>query len=257
MENPTETTLRISGGPITGQPRVSIVMPAYNEEKNIEATVQRCVKVLKEANFNGEIVVTNDGSKDRTGEVLANLQKSIPQLRVVTHVKNTGYGGALRDAILGSAGAAVATIDSDGQFDIAELPMLMKKFEQGYDVLTGYRKKKKDSLFRVVADRGLNLIVRTMFGVNLRDTNCAFKIFKGDVIRTLNIESWGYQTPTEITLKLHTLGFKVGEEGVSHLPREKGASALHPYKTIVETMLFLIYLRLKITLYRRRVLKGL
>lgn len=257
MENPTETQSRTQTARTLGAPQVSIVMPAYNEEKNIEETVRRCAKVLKESNLEGEIVVTNDGSKDRTGEVLANLQKSVPELKVVTHVKNTGYGGALRDAILGSSGDAVATIDSDGQFDIAELPMLMSKFGQGYDALTGYRKKKKDSLFRVVADRGLNLIVRTMFGIGLRDTNCAFKVFKGDVIRTLNIESWGYQTPTEITLKLHTLGFKVGEEGVSHLPREKGASALHPVKTIIETLLFLIYLRLKITLYRRRVLKGL
>ncbi len=252
-------------------PFVSFVMPAYNEEDNITRTLNECQDAFRAAQIGispvsevkngarwGELVVTNDCSKDATGEILKHLQESMPNLVIVTHEgKNQGYGRALSDAIAASRGEWVATIDSDGQFDPGDLPNLIKKIDTEIDCVAGYRMKKKDSFVRVFADRGLNFIVRTMFGIRHRDTNCAFKLIRGDVIRNLTIESNGFQTPTEIVLKLNALDHKMVECGVTHRVREEGKSKLKVIKTSMDFLRFLFYLHGKIKLYRRGILGKL
>jgi len=242
-------------------PVVSFTMPAYNEEDNIERTVGECVEAFSSAGITmepgsgkkwGEIVVTNDCSVDKTGEILTRLQKSFPNLVIVTHEgKNQGYGRALSDAIKVSRGEWVATIDSDGQFDPGDLPELLKKIGDEVDCVAGFRMKKKDSFIRVFADRGLNVIVRTRFGIGHRDTNCAFKLIRGNVIRELTIETNGFQTPTEIVLKLNAMGHNMVECGVKHRVREEGKSKLKVIKTSMDFLKFLFYLRGRINLYKR------
>lgn len=236
---------------------ISIVMPAFNEEQNIERTIRQSFSALKNLSLNGEVVITEDGSKDNTKAVIQKLQKEFPDLRMVIHEVNAGYGESLKDAILAASGKYIVSIDSDGQFDISETPLLIAKIKEGYDIVAGFRKQKKDSKFKVIADRGLNLIMRLLFGISYRDTNCAFKLYKPGILNKITIEARGYQAPTEILMKLHTLGFKIGEIGVTHFAREKGKSALSPIRTIKAMLFFLIYLRLKISLYRKRIIKNL
>jgi len=252
-------------------PFVSFAVPAYNEEKNIERTVGECQAALKAAGIGsvpptgaengakwGEIVVTNDCSRDSTGEILKRLQEIMPNLVIVTHVeKNEGYGRALSDAIASTRGEWVATIDSDGQFDPGDLPDLLRGIAEGADCVAGYRMKKKDVFMRVFADRSLNFIVRAMFAVRHRDTNCAFKLVRGDVLRSLSIETNGFQTPTEIVLKLNALGYRMVERGVTHRAREEGKSKLKVIKTSMDFLRFLFYLRGKINLYRKKILAKL
>jgi len=235
---------------------VSIVMPAYNEEANIEDTVRRCLATLDRMGLEGEVVVTDDGSKDRTGEILARLREEDPRLVVETNRPNQGYGNALRRAIRAARGRKIATIDSDGQFAIEELPLLWE-LGQRARVVTGFRKKKQDSAFRVFADRGLNLLIRLLFRVRLRDTNCAFKLIDAEALESFEIETNGYQTPTEIVLKLSTLGEQILEVGITHTAREGGVSALRPWRTMVDMFAFLIYMKLKQILFRRRVIARL
>jgi hypothetical protein len=109
---------------------------------------------------------------------------------------------------------------------------------------------KKDSLLRVLADRGMNLLVRAMFGARLRDTNCAIKVVKGEVLRGLRIEARGYPTPTEICLRLAARGYRLGERGVTHRERAAGMSKLHPWRTAWSFLRFLRYLRWKLKLHR-------
>lgn len=236
---------------------ISIVMPAFNEEENIERTVRDCFSALKKMCSSGEVVVTDDGSTDNTRNILENLRKEFPDLKIVIHKENIGYGEALKDAVLAASGRYILSIDSDGQFDISEMSILIEEQKKGYDVVTGFRKKKKDTFFKIFADRGLNLIVRLMFGINYYDTNCAFKLYSPGVLDKINIEARGYQTPTEILMKLHTLGFKIGQVGISHFPRQKGKSALNTFCTIYQMFLFLLYLRLKISLYKKKIIKNL
>jgi glycosyltransferase involved in cell wall biosynthesis len=239
-------------------PELSIVAPVYNEAEGIAQVVQYWLKVLQQNGASAEIVLANDGSTDRTLEILENLSENIPLLKVVSYSPNRGYGYALKTAIRASTGKWVITLDSDGQFDLADFPSLLKlQSEKQLDFVTGYRMKKKDNLFRVIADRSLNLIVRTMFSVSLRDTNCAMKLIRGELARTLNIEAKGYPTPTEITIKLITLGAKTSETGVHHLERLQGQSKLKFFRTVVSFFRFLFYLRKKVRLYKAGILQTL
>ena len=237
---------------------LSIVAPVYNEEENIENILTYWDSLLESANGGTEIVVTNDGSTDKTLGILSELQKQIKKLRVITHDQNYGYGRALSTAIGGSTGEWVVTIDSDGQFDLKDYKALLDKAQsEKLDGVTGFRLKKEDTLIRVVADRVLNLIVRNMFKIKFTDTNCALKVLRGDWIRKINIEARGYPAPTEIVVKLLKLGAKLGEGGVSHKKRPVGLSKLKPFQTGVNFLRFLLYLRIKINLYHKKIIHSL
>src|SRR4029453_16864389 len=141
--------------------------------------------------------------------------------------------------------------DRGRRFRLAEPVDLVRELERGgYDGVTGRRIGKKDSALRGFADRCLNLMVRALFGIGLRDTNCALKVVRGDVLRGLPIEARGYPTPTEICVRLVARGYRLGEHGVRHLERTAGASKLHPVRTAWTFFRFLVYLRRKLKLHR-------
>ncbi|HBY97275.1 MAG TPA: hypothetical protein DEP84_25610 [Chloroflexi bacterium] len=234
---------------------LSICAPAYNEEESIGQVVRDWERVLAETDVTGEIVIGNDGSTDRTGEILTRLQAEFPNLVVVSHAVNGGYGRALRSAIRASRGRFVLTIDSDGQFDAGEWQALYEEMERGgFDLVTGYRHSKRAGAVHVLADRGLNRLIRLLFGLNLRDTNCALKLFKGEVVRVLGGEAMGYPTPTEFHIRAQTLSFRTGEVRITHRERSGGATKLKAFKTSWQMALFLLYLKFKQWLYRRRIL---
>jgi dolichol-phosphate mannosyltransferase len=236
-------------------PHLSVAAPCFNEAESIASVVGEWGAVLDGVAWPSEIVLCNDGSTDDTERVLAELQRREPRLRVVTHRANGGYGRALSSAIQATRGAWIATIDSDGQFDLADgLRLLDKAEHEGLDGVTGYREKKNDTPALVAADRALNLSVRTLFSVDYRDTNCALKVVRGDLLRGLRVEARGYPTPTEICLRLTMRGARLGEAPVSHRERAGGASKLHPVRTGYDFLRFLVYLRGKFLLHKASVL---
>jgi len=235
-------------------PWLAVVAPAYNEQDVIKQVVTQWSDVLSREKLSFEIVICNDGSSDRTPEILSELQQSLPHLVVVSHFPNRGYGYALAQAIKASTADYIMTMDSDGQFDIAEYANLLQALsETKSDLVTGFRLAKKDSFLKVTADRIMNILVRCLFGLSLRDTNCAQKLAKGDILRSLVIEATGYPTPTEIVLKAHAQGYTVSERGVPHLFREAGRSKLNFCRTSIKFLVFLLYLRLRICLWRSRI----
>jgi glycosyltransferase involved in cell wall biosynthesis len=230
----------------------SFASPAYNESATIEQVVRHWEKVIKDEGIRAEIVITNDGSTDNTAEILHRLADEFSNLKIVDNALNQGYGGALSDAIREARGRWVVTLDSDGQFDIAEYAQIHAALVEGkYDIVTGYRDRKRDSFVRFLADRALNVIVRALFGVPFRDTNCALKIYRPETLKAIEIESKGFSAPTEILLKLHALGYRIGECRITHHPRAGGATALKVGSTGWEFFKFLLYLRRKIGKYRR------
>ena len=197
---------------------LSVVSPAFNEEESIEKVVRYWNKILNENGLKGEIIITDDGSNDKTKEILLKLKEEIKNLEIVSHKNNLGYGKALADAIEYSKGEYVISLDSDGQFDLKEYSSLFNEMKRGnYDIVTGFRLKKKDTLLRSFANSGLNFIVRLIMGVRFKDSNCAFKLYKGEVIRGINIESKGFPTPTEILVKAKNLGYSIGEIGINQV----------------------------------------
>jgi glycosyltransferase involved in cell wall biosynthesis len=235
---------------------LSVVAPAYNEEESIEAVIREWGKVLEKCEYATEIVIGNDGSTDGTKQILEQLMEEFPNLRAVHSNQNGGYGDALFKAVYASRGQYVVTIDSDGQFDLADHKVLLQRCLSGpFDAVTGYRMGKKDTLLRVVADRTLNLIVKVLFGLKFKDTNCALKVFKGDLIRGMKIEARFYPTPTETLLRLAEMGAKVGELGIQHIERTAGKSHLKLFRTGWDMFWFLIYMKLKLFLKRKKVIE--
>jgi glycosyltransferase involved in cell wall biosynthesis len=237
---------------------LSVAAPVFNEAEGIERVVRHWRAVLDRAGLAAEIVLTDDGSTDDTGAVLARLAGEVDGLRVLSFRPNHGYGFALGRAVEATRGEWVVTLDSDGQFDLADaLPMLARCRAEPLDFVTGYRRVKRDGAVRVAADRGLNLLVRGMFGLDLRDTNCALKVIRGTMARALRIEARGYPTPTEVTVKLLALGARGAEMPVTHAERLAGASKLKVLATAADMARFLLYLHGKIRLPRAGVIQAL
>ncbi len=234
---------------------LSVCAPCFDEAEGIEAVVRAWDALLERQPYASEIVLSDDGSTDETPRILARLSAELPRLCVVTLPENGGYGRALSAAIAASRGEIVVTLDSDGQFDLADgLALAARLEERGLDCVTGYRREKADSLARVAADRGLNRLVRALFGVDLRDTNCALKAVRGERMRALRIEARGYPAPTEIVLRLAAAGARIDEAPVDHHPRTAGQSKLHPFRTAWSMARFLLYLRSRLRLYRDRII---
>lgn len=232
-------------------------MPAHNEEDVIEESVRNCLGAMEKAGIRGEVIVADDGSRDRTGEILERLAAIHGNVKVVRLRTNSGYGVAMRNALKESRGEWVATIDSDGQFDPADAVRLLGAARGKYDCVTGCRAKKKDSLMRVLGNHVFNILVRLACRVSYRDAQCAVKVVKGDLLRATNLESKGYTLPTEIVFKMHYAGHKVGEMEVSHFPRKGGQSSLKFMKTSLDMFLFLIYIRMRLFVFRRRLIESL
>jgi glycosyltransferase involved in cell wall biosynthesis len=236
---------------------VSVVAPAYNEEKNIEYVVGRWNEWLEKLGSGYEIIIVDDGSTDQTLAILKKLQREIDNLRVLSYQPNRGYGYAMTKATSHVRGEWVVTLDSDGQFDLGDLAILLECQRGGnYDVVTGYRMKKRDSIYRVFANRCLNTLIRILFQLHYRDTNCSLKLYRADVFKKLKIEARGYPTPTEIMVKIRQSGVKIGEAGIHHNKRKAGESKLKPVKTSLQLIFFFFYLRLKLSLFKANIIND-
>ena len=238
------------------RPELSIVMPAFNEEANVTDTVRRTARSLADLEGGIEILVVDDGSTDRTIEVLEGINGEVPSLRILAQPENRGYGVALRRGIAESRGRLVATIDSDGQFDPADIPDLRARLTGDTACVTGYRAQKKDTLPRVIANWGYNLLVRLLIGLRFRDSQCALKVFDGDVLRKTHTEARGFTFPTEILVKLTSAGHQVDEAPVRHYHRAAGESSIRFLRTTQIMFTFLLYMRFKLFLYKKKLIDS-
>ena len=236
-------------------PYLSIVAPAYNEELIIDEVIHEWEKFISEEKINAEIVICNDGSRDKTATILKTLQRKYRNLIICENDSNRGYGYALYNAIKHSNGKLIMTLDSDGQFDANGFSVLKEKLIAGkFDLVTGYRYRKRDSPIRVLADRGFNLLMRIIFGIKFKDTNCAQKLYHAEILKDLVIEARGYPAPTEIIIKALEKGAKIGETGVIHYSRKKGVTKIKLLQTSIDVFKFIIYLRFKLHAFRRKII---
>lgn len=196
-------------------------MPAYNEEANIEAVLEETRDFLKNAGVDFEIVVVNDGSRDRTAEMLKSWQKKCPQLVVISHARNKGYGAAVSKGLQAARGDLIFFTDSDRQFDIRELIIFLDQIPR-YDFVVGYRRVRHDPLGRVMLANVFRLLSRLLFSIKVRDVNCAFKLFQARVIQSMRLTQPGALINLEIFALAQKLGYRFIELPVTHRPRLKG-----------------------------------
>lgn len=204
---------------------VSVVLPAYNEEEAIESTVRHVAEVMQALVSDFEIVVTNDGSKDRTGQILEALQRDRSlHLRVVTHPRNRGYGAALASGFDAAESGLIFMTDGDKQFDVAELAGFIPAMDAETDLVVGWRRKRADPFMRLVNAWGWKQLVNGLFGYTARDVDCAFKLFRREVWRSVVVHARGATFSAEFLVKARRLGFQVKELPVSHYPRTVGSA---------------------------------
>lgn len=202
---------------------ISVVLPAFNEEPNIERVVRSCVAYLEERLPDYELLVVNDGSRDRTGEILNRLADELPRLRPLHHPQNRGYGAALRTGFDAATKRFVFYMDGDGQFDIHDLDRLLPLATDEDHIVTGYRIERRDPFIRRLNAKLFGgWLVRVMLGVRVRDLNCAFKLIPKKVLDHLTLESPGALINAELYGRAVRQGFGIKEVGVHHYPREAG-----------------------------------
>lgn len=218
------------------QPYISVFIPAYNEEGNIETVVSRCRDFLASLGKPFEIIVIDDGSDDGTGAIADQLALDDSRIKVVHHPFNIGYGGAQKSGFRYAQGKLVALIPGDNQFDPASLSGYLALADD-CDIVVGWRKKREDAVSRKIFSRAFNFSMRRLFGINLRDINCV-KLIHRRVIDAVTIESRGAFVDAEIMIKAKRLGARFIEIPVLHFPRtsgkEKGAGTLVILTTFFE-----------------------
>jgi len=203
---------------------LSVFFPAYYDEKNIEKVVVSAIKVLEELRLKDyEVIIIEDGSPDKTGEVADILAGRFPKVRVIHHEKNMGYGATLKDGFLSAKLDYVFYSDGDNQFDLNELKKFVALIPYS-DMVIGYRKKKQYSTYRKVTSLAYNFVLRFLFGIDYVDVDCAFKVIKTELFRKIQINSIDAFIDAEILLKAGFLGYTTTEIGVKHLPRVDGIS---------------------------------
>jgi glycosyltransferase involved in cell wall biosynthesis len=216
---------------------ISAFFPVLNEEGAVAKLTLELLHVLKREFETSEVIIVNDGSTDRTGQIADELKASHDgYLRVIHHERNRGYGNALKAGFEASQHDLIFFTDGDHQFDMNDLDKVLP-FIEDHDIVVGYRQNRQDSRLRLFLARGYNRLIRLLFGLKLRDIDCSFKLFTRGALDQIDIESHGYFIDTEIMVKAKKLGLRIKEVGVRHLPRTSGESKVrmrHIFVTLRE-----------------------
>jgi uncharacterized protein (DUF362 family)/Pyruvate/2-oxoacid:ferredoxin oxidoreductase delta subunit len=221
----------------TRRKSISVFFPALNEEGSVERLTRDFLDLLQPMFEQGEVIIVDDGSTDRTGGIADRLaEENDGWVRVIHHKTSKGYGNALKAGFEAARYDLVFFTDGDYQFDIQDLRRALPLIDQ-YDIVVGYRYNRQDPRHRLVLSRGYNLLIRFLLGVKLRDIDCSFKLFRRSAVDKIPIESVGYFVDTEIMVRGKEQGLSIKEIPVRHLPRTSGVSKIrmkHIYTTVRE-----------------------
>ncbi len=212
---------------------LSAVLPAHNEAENIQNTVQSCVAYLENNVSSYEVIVVNDGSSDNTKEIIQELSSADSNVVLVNHEVNKGYGSALRSGFDAANCDFIFFMDSDGQFNIVDLDRLLPLVSPD-KIVIGYREDRADSFIRSLNAWMYAQYINLMFGLNVVDMDCAFKVFPTKAYRDIvPIKSGGALFTAEFLIKLKRNGYIFEEVPVRHFPRQFGTQSGANIKVIL------------------------
>src|SRR3989344_8367888 len=226
-----------------GVKELSVFFPLVNEEGNILEIVKKAISVLEKLNIKYEILLIDDGSKDKTPEIIDKLARENKNIRAIHHKENLGYGEALKSGFYNAKYNTIVYTDGDGQFNFAEVEKFLEKTKD-YDVIYGYRIKRRDPFFRILFKQGWTLSLLAFFGLTLKDVDCGFKMMKRSVLEKIpHLESQrGAMINAELVIKAKKAGFRIGQVGVNHFPRLSGKPTGAGLKVIIKSYLDLFSL---------------
>ncbi|MEW6198898.1 MAG: glycosyltransferase family 2 protein [Planctomycetota bacterium] len=225
---------------------LTIFYPCYNEEANVERVTRAAVEVGRRIADDLEVLIVNDGSRDRTGEIADRLAAEIPEVRAVHNRPNQGYGGALTRGFREATKNWIFYTDGDGQFDLNELPRLLPLLEM-HDVVSCYRLNRQDPWVRKLNAWAWSTLVNLLFAIRLRDIDCAFKIYPKTFVDRIELHSRGALIDTEMLAKARNLGLRIAQLGVHHYPRTAGQQTGANLRVILRAFreLFRLYRQIK------------
>lgn len=201
---------------------ISAFFPCYNEQANVERTTEQALSVLSELGADFEVIIVNDGSGDNTGKIADSFASRDSRVKVVHHPTNLGYGAALQSGFKAASKDLVFYTDGDGQFDIKEMPPLLPLMTE-FDIVTCYRLNRQDSIVRKINAWCWTKLVCLLFGMKIRDIDCAFKLFKREIFDNIKMVSTGALIDAEILARSVRSGYSVTQKPVHHFPRMAGS----------------------------------
>jgi glycosyltransferase involved in cell wall biosynthesis len=232
-------------------PSLSVFFPAYNDAPSLPGLVRKTFDALREHVADYEVIVVNDGSRDRTAEVLEELCREFsPHLRVVTHVENRGYGGALRSGFASATKDCVFYTDGDGQYDVAELPRLLERMLPTTGLVNGYKLERHDPAHRVWIGSVYNFCARLLFRIRIRDIDCDYRLIRRSLLDCIHLTSTSGTICVELVRKLELSGCEVAEVGVHHYPRLHGKSEFFRLRSLATTFYQLLDLWLRLVILK-------
>ncbi len=200
---------------------ITVFFPFYNEERNIENTTREAVKTLERLGLDYEIILVDDGSRDRTGELADALAAQNQRIRVIHHGRNRGYGAALQSGFRNATKEWVFYTDGDLQFDISQIELLLP-MARDWDIVNGYRMKRQDNVARLLYSSGWNWLVKRVLRFKVKDVDSAFKLYRREIFSRIEMKSTSTFIDAEILARAAHAGYSIGHVGVRHLPRRAG-----------------------------------
>jgi glycosyltransferase involved in cell wall biosynthesis len=223
-------------------PGLTVFFPAYNDGATIASLVIAAVQTASRLTPDFEVLVVNDGSTDATASVADELARLYPQVRVIDHGANRGYGAALRSGFESATKELVFYTDGDAQYDPRELAVLWPHMCEGVDLVNGYKISRSDPLHRIVIGRIYHHAVRLLFGLKVRDVDCDFRLMRRAIFERVRLEKASGVICLEMMKKIQDAGFAIAEVAVHHYHRAAGKSQFFNFRRLVRTAVDVFHL---------------
>ncbi|MFC1763159.1 glycosyltransferase family 2 protein [Planctomycetota bacterium] len=224
---------------------LSVFFPCYNEQANVARVTAGALEVLDATGLDYEIILVNDGSADDTARIVDELAEKHPRVRTVHHQGNQGYGAALQSGFRAAQKSWVFYTDGDGQFDLTDLPPLLKLVDD-CDIVSCYRRQRQDPLVRKLNGWLWTQLVCLVFGMRIRDIDCAFKLYRRHIFDDMPLVSTGALIDAEVLARAHRMGCRILQRPVTHLPRIGGEQTGANLRVILRAFKELWFLRQRI-----------
>jgi glycosyltransferase involved in cell wall biosynthesis len=220
---------------VTRKPGLSVFFPAYNDSGTIASLVISALRAARKLTSDFEVIVVNDGSADATAEIIDELARTYPEVKVVHHERNRGYGGALRSGFAAATRDLIFYTDGDAQYDPTEMAVLWHAFGDGVDLVNGYKISRSDPLHRIVIGRIYHHTVKILFGLRVRDVDCDFRLMRRSIFDRVTLEKDSGVICLEMMKKIQDAGFRIAEVPVHHYHRAHGKSQFFNFRRLFKT----------------------
>ena len=230
---------------------ISAFFPAFNDAENLRVQIPRTFETLQRLTRDFEVIVVDDGSTDTTSAVLDSFLKQYPNLRVVRHPRNLGYGAALQSGFRHAVKELIFYTDGDCQYDVRELEKLLEKMSTDVDAVTGFKINRADAAHRAVVGRVYHGLVKILFRLRIRDVDCDFRVIRRKVMETIALTSRTGAVCVDLMCQIERSGYRVVEVPVNHYPRLHGQSQFFRVGPVARTMLDIVRLWVHLILLKR------